>query len=45
MSIPATLRGQTRTLKVPQPLEEIQVDTVPNPEPMGLSTDTRFNYF
>ena len=45
MSIPAASRGQTRTSKVSQPLEEIQVDTVPNPEPMGLSADTRFNYF
>ena len=26
-------------------MDEIQVDTVPNPEPMGLSADTRFNYF
>ena len=45
MSIPATSRGQNRTSQVSQPLEEIQVDTVPNPEPMGLSADTRFNYF
>ena len=28
-----------------RPLDEIQVDIVPNPEPMGLSADTRFNYF
>ena len=45
MSIPAASQGQTCTSKVSQPLEEIQVDTVPNPEPMGLSADTRFNYF
>ena len=27
------------------PLEEKQVDTVPNPEPLGLSPESRYNYF
>ena len=45
MSIPAHARGKARGSKVHKPLDEIQVDTVPNPEPMGLSADTRFNYF
>ena len=27
------------------PLDEIQVDTVPNPEPLGLSPESRYNYF
>ena len=45
MTIPANARGSSRTSQVSKPLDEIQVDTVPNPEPMGLSADTRFNYF
>ena len=45
MSIPAHARGKARESRVQKPLDEIQVDTVPNPEPMGLSADTRFNYF
>ena len=45
MTIPANARGSSRTSQVSKPLEEIQVDTVPNPEPMGLSADTRYNYF
>ena len=44
MSIPAHARGKARESRVQRPLDEIQVDTVPNPEPMGLSADTRFNY-
>ena len=45
MTIPAHARGKTRKSQVTRPLDEIQVDTVPNPEPMGLSADTRFKYF
>ena len=45
MTIPAHARGKLRTSIVLKPLDEIQVDTVPNPEPMGLSADTRFKYF
>ena len=45
MSIPATACGSTCTSQVLKPLDEIQVDTVPNPEPVVLSTDTRYNYF
>ena len=26
-------------------LEETQVDTVPNSEPIGISSESRFNYF
>ena len=45
MTIPAHSRGKPRTSIVSKPLDEIQVDTVPNPEPMGLSADTRFKFF
>ena len=41
MSIPA----HARESRVQKPLDEIQVDKVPNPEPVVLSADTRFNYF
>ena len=45
MSNPAHARGKARESRVQMPLDEIQVDPIPNPEHMGLSTDTRFNYF
>ena len=45
MSIPAHARGKARESRVQRPLDKIQVDTVPNTESMGLSADTRFNYF
>ena len=45
MLIPAHARGKARGSRVQKPLDDIQVDTVPKPEPMGLSADTRFNYF
>ena len=45
MTIPANARGKTQDSQVIKTLDEIQVDTVPNPEPMGLSADTQFNYF
>ena len=34
MSIPAHARGKARESRVQRPLDEIQVDTVPNPEPI-----------
>ena len=45
MTIPAHAREKLQTSIISKLLDEIQVDTVPNPEPMGLSADTRFNYF
>ena len=45
LSIPSSCRGKKRESQVYNPLEEIQVDTVPNPEPVGISTDSRFNYY
>ena len=45
MSIPSSSRGKKRESQVHTLLEEIQVDTVPNPEPIGISTDSRFNYY
>ena len=45
MSIPSSFRGKKRNSEVYAPLSEIQVDTVPNPEPLGISTDSRFNYY
>ena len=44
MSIPLGSRGKKRESQLHGPLEEIQVDTVPYPEPIGISTDSRFNY-
>ena len=38
-------RGKKKELQLHNPLEEIQVDIVPNPEPIGISTDSRFNYY
>ena len=45
MSIPSSSRGKKRESQVLFPIEEIQVDTVSNPDPIGISTDYRFNYF
>ena len=45
MSIPSSSRGKRRESQISLPLEEIQVDTVPNPEPIGISSESRFNYF
>ncbi len=45
MTIPAHARGKPRESTVSTTLDEIQVDTVTNPEPMGLSADSQFNYF
>ena len=44
MTITAALRGKTSNSQPMSPLEEIQVDTVPNQEPMGLSPKYRYNY-
>ena len=45
MTIPAASREKTRNSYPVLPLDEIQVDTVPNPEPLGLSPGSRYNYF
>ena len=45
MSIPAHSRTKSRQSIVNKPLEEIQVDTVPNPEPVGISNESKVNYF
>ena len=44
MTIPAHARGKERNSIARKPLEEIQVDTVPNPEPNGISMESKFNY-
>ena len=45
MTIKAASRNKTRHSTCTSFLEEIQVDTVPNPEPLGISNETRCNYF
>ena len=45
MTIPTSSREKSRTTIPAFPLEEVQVNTVPNPEPQGLSIETRYNYF
>ncbi len=45
MTIPASARGKPRNSQTTFPLEEVQIDTVPNPEPLGLSSESRYNYF
>ena len=45
MSIPSSSRETKRESQVHGSLEEIQVDTVPNPELIDISTDSRFNYY
>ena len=45
MTIPAASRRKTRSSTVNSPLDEIEVDTVPNPEPIGLNSESRHNYF
>ena len=45
MTIPAASRGKSRSSIITSPLEEIQVDTVPNPEPIGLNSESKYNYF
>ena len=43
ISIPHKARVRTRTSSTKKFLEEIQVDTVPNPEPLGVSNESRAN--
>ena len=43
MTIPAALRGKTRNSQPVSPLEEIQVDTVPNSETLGLSPESPYS--
>ena len=38
-------RGKSRNSFPTFPLEEIQVDTVPNPDPHGISVELKYNYF
>ena len=45
MTIPVSSRGKSRTTIPTFHLEEIHVETVPNPEPQGVSTESRYNYF
>ena len=45
MKIPSHSRGKGRNSIVWDPLDEIQVDTVPNPEPMGQLLESRYAYF
>ena len=45
MSIPAHSRTKSRQSIVNKPLEEIQVDTVPNREPIGISNESKVIYF
>ena len=45
MTIPATLSGKLRQSILRETLDEIQVDTVRNPEPIGVSYDSRYKYF
>ena len=45
MTIPAVSRRKLRNTTPMFPLEEIQIDTVPNREPQGISTEFKYNYF
>ena len=46
MTIPVvTSHGKSQQSIVQAMLDKIQVDTVPNPEPVGVSHDSRYNYF
>ena len=45
MTIRTTSRNKTRSNICKSFLEEIQIDTVPNPEPLGISSETRCNNF
>ena len=45
MSTPSSSRRKKRESQVSVPLEEVQVDTVPNPESIDISTDSRLNYY
>ena len=41
----SSIKRKTRKTQARYPLDEIQVDTVPNPEHLGLSIESRYNYF
>ena len=41
MTMPSHYRGKEMNSIARHPLDEIQVDTVPNPEPLGLSLESR----
>ena len=45
ISIPAHSTTKSRESDVNKPLEEIQINTIPKPEPIGFSTESTFNYF
>ena len=45
MTIPSHSIGKGGNSIVRYPSDEIQVDMVPNPEPMGLSLGSRYVYF
>ena len=44
-SIPAASMGKHCTSHVFSPLDEIQVDTIPHPESLGLSSESRYGYY
>ena len=45
MTIRTASRNKTRSSTCKSFLEEIQIDAAPNPEPLGISTESRCNYF
>ena len=45
MTMPSYFRGKERSIFVRHPLDEIQINTVPNPEPLGLSLELQYGYF
>ena len=45
MTLPAASRGKTRNSQPVSPLDDIQVDTVPNPEPIMKYICTEFDLF
>ena len=45
MSISSSSREKKREMQVIRLLEEIQVDTIPDTEPISVSPDSRFNYY
>ena len=45
MTIPSRSRGNKWNSNVSNPLDEIQIDTVPSPEPVEVPSEFSFNYF
>ena len=45
MTISSHSRGKERSIFVRHPLDKIQINIVPNPEPLGLSLESRYGYF